>query len=123
VDPLDTQVAGDFWRRAKNMNRYKAYLIALAVVTIWGGFAYIYLGVEDGSSGLNLLGWIHAMYFLPGGLALQMIKESHSNADLPLMVGASWLAYSIVAVGIAHAWIAIHRRKESNQQSGRGSRH
>ncbi len=84
------------------MKNYIVPVIALGVVTVWGMFSYGYLGVEDGSSGLSLLGWIHAAYFLPGLFLVAKLKGSHSNADLPLMAGIGWLTYSLVAVGAAH---------------------
>ena len=75
-------------------------MIALGVVTAWAVFAYAYLGVEDGSSGLSPLGWVQGVIFLPGGLLMQALKGSHRNSDLPVMTAVGWLAYSFLAVAI-----------------------
>jgi len=95
------------------MNQHRPHLIVLGVVAIWGVFSWAYLGVEDGSSGLSLLGWIHAVFFIPGGVFIQTLKGGHSNADLPLMVGISWLTYSLLAFGIAQAVCVIRKRKKA----------
>jgi hypothetical protein len=70
--------------------------MALTVVAFWGLFAALYLGVEDGSSGLSLIGLLHVFFFLPGLVVMDLIKGNHSNADLPWMwlIGAA--AYSLV---------------------------
>jgi len=80
------------------MKRFRKYMIALGLVALWAVFSYAYLGVEDGSSGLSPLGWIHAVFFLPGGLLLQAVKGSHGNADLPLMAAFSFCVYAVVVV-------------------------
>ena len=89
---------GGYWGR--KMKTYRGHLIAVAVVTAWAVFGYAYLGVEDGSSGLSPLGWLHAIFFLPGGFVMQQLKGAHSNADLPLMAGIGWLAYSLLAIAL-----------------------
>ncbi len=80
------------------MKRYRKYLIALGLIALWAVFAYAYLGVEDGSSGLSPLGWIAGVFFLPGGLLLRAVTGSHSNADLSLMAGFSFCVYVVVVV-------------------------
>lgn len=80
------------------MKRYRKYLIAVGLVALWAVFSWAYLGVEDGSSGLSPLGWIHAVFFLPGGLLLQAVKGSHGNRDLPLMAVFSFCVYAAVVV-------------------------
>ena len=99
------------------MKQYRAYLIAVAAVTAWAVFAYAYLGVEDGSSGLSPAGWLTAAFFLPGVLAWQALKGSHSNADLPLMAGTCWLAYTLLALAIVQA-IALMKRGGRGHQGG-----
>jgi membrane-bound acyltransferase YfiQ involved in biofilm formation len=80
------------------MKRHRKYLIALGVVALWAVFSWAYLGVEDGSSGLSPLGWLAAVFFVPGGLLLQAVKGSHANADLPLMAAFSFCVYAVLAV-------------------------
>jgi hypothetical protein len=80
------------------MKRYRKYIIAISVVTFWAVFAYAYLGVEDGSSGLSILGYIHAFFFIPGGLFFQFLKGFHSNSDLPFMAILSWFIYVLLIV-------------------------
>ena len=88
--------------------------IALGVVSLWCVLACAYLSVEDGSSGLSPLGWAAGLFFVPGGIALQVFKGSHSNADLPLMAGISWITYAALAAGLAYAWgVAAGRRHSS----------
>jgi hypothetical protein len=77
------------------MKRHRKYLIALGVVALWAVFSYAYLGVEDGSSGLSPLGWLAAVFFVPGGLLFQVVKGSHANADLPLMAVFGFCLYAI----------------------------
>ena len=88
---------------------------------MWGVFSYAYLGVEDGSSGLSPLGWIHSVFFIPGGRLLQQLKGGHSNADLPLMAGTGWLTYSLLALGIAQ--VACLIRKQKNAEPDQASEH
>lgn len=80
------------------MKRYRKYLIAVGVVALWAVFSWAYLGVEDGSSGLSPLGWLAAVFFVPGGLLFQAVKGSHGNADLPLMAVIGFCAYAVVVV-------------------------
>jgi hypothetical protein len=94
------------------MRPFQKYLIALGVAGLWAAFSYAYVGVEDGSSGLSLLGWVHAVFFLPGGLLLQAVKGSHSNADLPLMAAFSLCVYMVVAV-LAVMGVGLLRRAVS----------
>ncbi|MBP8303614.1 MAG: hypothetical protein KBE04_05755 [Phycisphaerae bacterium] len=93
----------------------KGCWIAVGVVSLWCVLACAYLGVEDGSSGLSPLGWAAGLFFVPGGIALQVFKGSHSNADLPLMAGISWIAYGILAIGVLFAWRAVARRRSSSR--------
>ena len=78
------------------MKPLRKYLIAIGVVTLWAAFSYAYVGVEDGSSGLSILGSLHALFFIPGGSLLYIIKETHSNTDLLAMAGISWFVYVLV---------------------------
>ena len=80
------------------MKRLRKYMIALGFVGLWAVFSYAYLGVEDGSSGLSPLGWMAGVFLVPGGLLLQAVKGSHSNADLPLMAAFSFCLYAVVVV-------------------------
>jgi len=73
-------------------------MIALGLVGLWAAFSCVYLGVEDGSSALSPLGWITGVFFVPGGLFLQAIQGTHSNADLPLMAAVSLCVYATVAL-------------------------
>lgn len=97
--------------------RYRAQIATVTAVTAWAIFAYAYLGVEDGSSGLSVLGWLHAMFFIPGGILMQVLRGSHSNADLPFMTGVSWLTYSAVGLAITHVPFLVrkHKEKRANQ--------
>ena len=79
------------------MRLQRKYMIAIGAVTLWAAFAYGYLGVEDGSSGLSIFGLIHAFFFLPGLVVFHTVKDSHSNSDLPFIAGLSWVIYSVVA--------------------------
>lgn len=80
---------------------------------MWGGLSYTCLGVEDGSSGLSLLGWIHGVFFIPGGILMQTLRGSHSNADLPLMCGIGWVTYSLLALGIVRAVSVVRKQKKT----------
>jgi hypothetical protein len=80
------------------MKHFRKYMIALGVVALWAGFSWLYLGVEDGSSGLGPLGWITSLFLLPGGYVLQLTKGVYSNADLPLIIVLSFCIYAFVAV-------------------------
>jgi len=80
------------------MKRFRKYVIALGLVVLWAGFSWCYLGVEHGSSGLGLLGWITSLFLLPGGYVLQLTKGVYSNADLPVMAALSLFVYFLVAV-------------------------
>ena len=93
------------------MKDFKAYLVAIAAVTIWGIFSCIYLGLEDGSSGLSPFGWLRAIFFIPGSYLFMMIRGSHSNANLPVAAGIGWLAYTLLAAAITHAFIRIRKRR------------
>ena len=78
------------------MKQFRAYMIVFGIVVLWAVFSYAYLGVEDGSSGLSPLGWISAVFLIPGGLLLYATKGSHSNSDLPTMALFSICAYVVV---------------------------
>jgi hypothetical protein len=99
------------------MKRYRKYLIAVGLVALWAVFSWAYLGVEDGSSGLSPLGWIHAVFFVPGGLLLQAVKGSHSNADLPVMAVFSVCVYAAVAV-FAVIGVEVLRRAFWGKRNG-----
>ncbi len=94
----------------------RRYLIILGAVTAWAVFSYMYLGTEDGSSGLSPLGWLSAMFFIPGGYVMQVVKGSHGNADLPLMAAISWVSYSLLSVGIIYVCTIVTkgRKRERN---------
>jgi hypothetical protein len=83
------------------MKRFKAHIIAIAIVTVWAVFAYAYLGVEDGSSGLSILGKISAVFFIPGGILMQFTRGSHSNSDITFMAITSWFIFALIAIVIA----------------------
>jgi hypothetical protein len=82
------------------MKRCQTNLAVLGAVALWGAFSCAYLGVEDGSSGLSLLGWLHAWFFVPGALVMAQLRGSHSNSDLPLMAIIGYATYSLLALGI-----------------------
>jgi len=69
--------------------RFRLHLIALACVTAWGIFSLAYVGVEDGSSGLSVMGWVSFGFFLPGRCLMDGISGAHTNADVPLMAAVS----------------------------------
>ena len=94
------------------MVKYRTELVAIAAVTAWAVFAYAYLGVEDGSTGLSPIGWLHAIFFIPGRFVFQIFKTTYTNAELPVMAGISWLAYAILAFSITHAVIHIFNRRK-----------
>lgn len=99
--------------------RYQKYMIAISFVGLWAVFSHAYLGTEDGSSGLSPPGWIHAMFFLPGGLLLQAVKEGHSNVDLPLMAACSLCVYMVALVLCHQGWGTM---STGHVQSGSASR-
>ena len=103
------------------MKRYRIHLIGLGIVAVWAVFSYAYLGVEDGSSGLGLLGWIQAAFFLPGSFLVLTLKGSHSNADLPLMAAMSGMTYSFLAVVIGQAacWLRKPRLTDPAKRDAR----
>ncbi len=92
------------------MTRFKYHLIAVAAVTAWAAFSYLYLGVEDGSSGLSVLGWVHGVFFIPGGLLVVAVKGAISNYALPFMAVMSWLFYLLLAFSIIEAAMFFRRR-------------
>lgn len=85
------------------MKKKKPYFIVLGIVTAWAIFAWAYLGVEDGSSGLSALGWLGAVFFIPSVFLMQLLKDDPSNVDILLMAIASWILYSLLAIGITRA--------------------
>ena len=88
------------------MIKLRKYFIAVFVITAWGLFSFAYLGREDGSSGLSILGLIHAFFFIPGGFLFHIFRDSHSNRDIPAMATLSWLIYTtVVLAGIKLAHI------------------
>jgi len=87
----------------KSLIKYKIHLAAVATITLWGLFSYAYIGVEDGSSGLSLLGWVHVLFHIPGLFLVTQCKGTYTNADLPVVAMISWLIYVTLAVGIVHA--------------------
>ena len=99
------------------MKRYKTHLIALGVVAVGGLFSYGYLGVEDGSSGLSVLGWIHAVYFIPGVHLVSKLKGSYSNSDLPLIAAIGWLTFSLLALGVAQLGCMIRRKNPQHDHA------
>lgn len=93
------------------MKKYMPYAVAFGLVTIWGFFAYAYLGVEDGSSGLSPLGYVHLGFFLPGLYVFRVFNSSYTNSNIPLIAAISWLIYTILALAAAHATIILRRQK------------
>jgi hypothetical protein len=96
------------------MKPYRLHIIALIIVTMWGIFSYAYMGVEDGSSGLSILGWINVVFFAPGVILVYQLKGSHSNADILLSAATSWLIYSLLALVIIYATYLICRILNKN---------
>ncbi len=95
------------------MKRYRAHFIAIGIVTVWAIFAYAWLNVEDGSSGLSFLGKISAVFFLPGGLLMQSIRGTFSNTGIPLAAIISWLIFTVIALGIAQFIAMILNSKKA----------
>ncbi len=84
--------------RREKMKSLRKYMIAFGFVGLWAVFSYAYLGVEDGSSGLSPLGWIHAAFFVPGLFLFRATKGAYSNADLPLIAAFSLCVYAVIVV-------------------------
>lgn len=104
-------VNADVWRRRQNwmssMSKYRPYFIAVGFTSVWAIFSLAYLGVEDGSSGLSLIGLVHAVIFLPGLLLMRMLKGSHANADIPLMALVGWMVFSMCTLLSVHLWLRL----------------
>ena len=94
------------------MKRFRPFVPTVGVVSFWCLFSMAYLGVEDGSSGLSPLGWVHAAFLLPGLFPAVLIKGSYHNGDLPLAFLLSWLFYTAIAmaltVGLRACWHRMH---------------
>jgi hypothetical protein len=86
------------------MRRYRPEILLIGAITIWALWSWTYLGVEDGSSGLSPLGWLHVLFFVPGLYFLELTKGSHSNADLAFMAVLSWATWC--AAGLLLRWLA-----------------
>lgn len=84
------------------MNVHRTHLIVLGIVTLWGIFSYMYLGVEDGSSGLSPLGWVHVVFIVPGVSVVRILKGTHSNTPYAVTVVISWVLFAAVALGMIH---------------------
>ena len=84
------------------------FLVPTALAALWGLFSVTYLGVEDGSSGLSALGWVHVGFFVPGLGAMELLEGSHSNDDIPLMVAISFLVWAILFAFVG--WVIRRRR-------------
>lgn len=91
------------------MSRSKLRLIALACVTAWCIFALAYVGREDGSSGLSVLGWLQAIFFFPGLCLMQAVAGAHSNADIPRMAAVGWVLFALCGMGIAEVIASVCR--------------
>ncbi|MHC4375191.1 MAG: hypothetical protein ACYS26_01200 [Planctomycetota bacterium] len=94
---------------------------ALVAASLWALFALLYLGVEDGSSGLSLLGNLTLAFFMPGLLLMQALEGAHSNADMPFMAFMSWLVYAIAGQVIVTLvlWLRNRLGFRSNAQKSR----
>jgi hypothetical protein len=97
------------------MKKFKAHFIALGIVTVWALFAYAWLNVEDGSSGLSVLGKVSEVFFLPGGFLMQFLSINLSNAELPLMAIISWLIFTLIALVIAQITTMILNSKKAKK--------
>lgn len=99
----------------------RLYWIALGIIGLWGVFSYAYLGVEDGSSGLSPLGWIHSVFFLPGLFLFHTLKGTYSNADLPLAAVCSLGVYAVAVVlairGVGFLNRAVLKRRVGEHRS------
>jgi hypothetical protein len=100
------------------MKKFRPYLITLGAVAIWGVFAYVYLGVEDGSSCLSPLGWLHVCFLLPGLFLFHMFKNSHSNVDIPIITAISWVVLTSFALAIVHTTVFIKKRIKRKSNIG-----
>lgn len=85
-------------------------IAALIAVSLWGLFALLYLGVEDGSSGLSPLGNLTLAFFLPGLLLMQLLEGAHSNSDVPLMAFVGWLGYAIAGQAAVTVVLGLRAR-------------
>ena len=94
---------------------------ALVAVSLWGLFALLYLGVEDGSSGLSPLGNLTLAFLLPGLLLMQLVEGGHSNSDVPFMAFMGWLGYAIAGQTIVTVVLKL-RTWLGSTPSDRGSR-
>ncbi len=98
--------------RNRAMEQLRAHFVAFGIVTVSSVLSCAYLGIEDGSSGLSLLGWLHVAFFVPGGLLGRKLKGTHSNADPALMAVVSWITFSLAAIGIAQLVWMIRKSKK-----------
>lgn len=95
------------------MKLRRAHWLALAGCSAWAAFGFAYLGVEDGSSGLSALGWLHAGFFLPALL----VWGGHSNADLPWMGALAWLFWCGCALLVVQGVGALRPRVAPRAQA------
>ena len=87
----------------------RPHIVVLLVVLVWALSSVAYLGREDGSAGLTLIGWAHAVFFLPGISVLKLAGGPVGNGDLPLAACLSWVLYSGVAAGFVQLVVVIRR--------------
>ncbi|MCA9078392.1 MAG: hypothetical protein KDA93_25420 [Planctomycetaceae bacterium] len=90
--------------------RYRAHLICLAIVALWGMFAIAWMGVEDGSSGSSPATWIQIGFLLPGIILMKLFNDgSHTNSDIPMIFVTSWVICSLISVAVTQVVKGIRR--------------
>lgn len=94
-------------------------MIVLARVTAWGIFSLAHVGVEDGSSGLSVLGWVSFGFFMPGRCLMDGISGAHTNADVPPMAAVSWVLFSACGVGLAQAIASVHHAAQQAAEASK----
>ena len=97
------------------MKRFKPHIIGLAAIALWGVLAYCLIGAEYDGSPADILVTLHLVFFMPGLLLMDLIKGSHSNADLPYMAVFGWIIYAVLFLLILKVASALRGRKVKPQ--------
>jgi hypothetical protein len=97
------------------MKRFKLHIIGLAAIALWGVFAYCLIGAEYEGSITDILVTLHLVFFMPGLVLMNLVKGSHSNADLTFMAVFGWFVYAVLLILIVEVIRALRgRRRESS---------
>jgi uncharacterized membrane protein YjjP (DUF1212 family) len=97
------------------MKRFKPHIIGLAIVSLWGVLAYSLIGAEYDGSIADILVTLHLVFFIPGLALMDLVKGSHSDADLPLMAVFGWVVFNILFILIIESIRAIRGSKGGSQ--------